>query len=384
MSQISRLGAFTLLALASTTIMVGCVLIPGLPQIAAHLGVAEYAGWLVTLPSLGVVLSGPFAARLIRKTGSRHALCIGLLAYGLLGMGGQLLQGVPFILAARFLLGGATAVIMAAGTGLISDFYYGAERLKMIAKQGMAIELGGVIFLFVGGLLATLGWRWPFLLYGVAWVFLVMVICFVPSPPVQVNAYAKNASAAPMPPSLKLVYTAALCSMIFFFVAIIKLPVRLAAMQLNEAQIGYFLSFISIVAVAGAASLPRLVARTSEALVLCLAFLSYGCAHATFAFGTTLWHLGIGAVATGIGFGLSVPLVNGMTVDQSPVAQRAQALSYLSMALFSGQFLSSFAELLPGNSMQVFAPVCCAGFLVGLFVFSQRGRFTPEHQCNGA
>ena len=32
----------------------------------------------------------------------------------------------------------------------------------MIPSQGMLIELGGVIFLFIGGLLATLGWQWPF------------------------------------------------------------------------------------------------------------------------------------------------------------------------------------------------------------------------------
>ncbi|CDL38810.1 hypothetical protein HMPREF1144_0026 [Klebsiella sp. OBRC7] len=35
----------------------------------------------------------------------------------------------------------------------------------MIPSQGMLIELGGVIFLFIGGLLATLGWQWPFLLH---------------------------------------------------------------------------------------------------------------------------------------------------------------------------------------------------------------------------
>lgn len=54
-------------------------------------------------------------------------------------------------------LGGVTALVMAAGTGLISEFYEGHERLTMIARQGMPIELGGVIFLFIGEVLASEG-----------------------------------------------------------------------------------------------------------------------------------------------------------------------------------------------------------------------------------
>lgn len=52
----------------------------------------------------------------------------------------------------------------------------------MIASQRMSIELGGVIFLFIGGLIATLGWQWPFLLYLFAWVLLAMQLAFVPQP----------------------------------------------------------------------------------------------------------------------------------------------------------------------------------------------------------
>ena len=50
----------------------------------------------------------------------------------------------------------------------------------MIAKQGMSIELGGVIFLFLGGLLASQFWALPLSIYLVAWVFLAMLLLFVP------------------------------------------------------------------------------------------------------------------------------------------------------------------------------------------------------------
>jgi len=378
MTILSRVGTFTLLALASTTIMVGCVIVPGLAEIAQNTGVAQYAGWLVTIPALGVVLFGPLAARLIQGAGAHRALCLGLFAYGALGMGGQLLHGVVPVLTLRLLLGAATAIIMAAGTGLISEFYQGAERLKMIARQGMAIELGGVIFLFIGGLLATLGWRWPFLLYGIGWAFLTMVLLFVPLPAKTSEVRDMASPSAVLAPTLKFVNSAALVSMVLFFVAIIKLPTKLGALGIGAAGTGYFLSFVSLVAVVAAASLPRVVARRGEGGTLILAFIAYCCAHAVFAAGSNLGQLVLGGIAAGIGFGLSIPLVNSMTVDHSTVSARPRALSYLSMAIFSGQFLSAFAELIPGSTSVIFAVACVIGLLGALIIFGQRHRFVAN------
>lgn len=348
MSTLSKTGSFTLLALASTTIMVGCVIVPALPSIAAALGVPKSAGWLVTIPSLGVIIFGTLAGKLIEWLGSRLALCIGLFTYGLLGSAGMFLSGAVVVFADRLLLGGTTAIIMAAGTGLISDFFDGDARMSMMAKQGMAIELGGVIFLFAGGLLASKGWQWPFLLYLVSWVFLVLVLFFVPK---SNNAAQTNSNTKQLlPAEMKIIYAAALGSMMLFFSGIIFLPLRLKSLSLGEAQTGYFLSFVSLMAVFAAAVMPSVVRRIGEAGALCLAFCLYAAAHLIFAFAHLLPLFVVGAVAMGAGFGLSVPLVNGLTVNRCSAPLRAKGLAYLSMALFGGQFLSSLMELLPGNA----------------------------------
>ena len=87
--SLSALGSHTLLAVATLTIMVGCVIVPGLPAVAAQLGVGSGGSWLVTLPALGVVLFGPAAARLMERAGLRRALMLGLFLYGLLGAAGR-------------------------------------------------------------------------------------------------------------------------------------------------------------------------------------------------------------------------------------------------------------------------------------------------------
>jgi MFS family permease len=377
LQQLSRTGSFCLLAVASLTIMVGCVIVPGLPAIARELGVEEAASWLVTVPSLGVIVFGPLAGWIIERTGLHRALCLGLFSYGLLGMAGFMLHGGPSVFADRLLLGGATAVVMAAGTGLISEFYEGDARLRMIARQGMSIELGGVIFLFIGGLLAHTGWQWPFLLYLIAWVLLALVLWQIPRPEHRASIIAASERKA-VPLALQMTFIFAGLSMLVFFTAIILLPVRLRELALDEAQVGYFLSFTSLVAVAAAAIMPRAARKLGELATLTFAFVFYSLAHLAFTQASGLTLMIEGSICLGLGFGLSIPLVNHMTIELSDAHQRGRHLAYLSMAIFGGQFLSSFMEWVPGSQTHIFG--CAAGVAlatVGLLsVVRNRGWIT--------
>lgn len=374
MYQLRKMGAFTLLAVACLTIMVGCVIVPGLTEIAANLGTPAAASWLVTVPALGVVLFGPAAGKLIDRAGAYAALVWGLFFYGLLGAGGVLLHGLIPVMADRLLLGGATAVVMSAGTGLISTFYSGQARLKMIASQGMSIELGGVIFLVIGGLLATSGWRWPFLLYLVAWLLLVMVLMFVPKPQrPDADDISNTAPTGGLPSALKAIYFTAVFSMVCFFTGIIILPQHFHHLHIGAAETGYFLSFISLVAVLAAALMPWVTARLKEYGTLYTAFGCYVLAHLIFSFADGLPWFIAGGVLMGCGFGLSVPLVNHMTVEQSHERVRGRNLSYLSMAIFSGQFFSSFMEFIPGKLSVVFLGAAVIGVAVILILMTVRG-----------
>jgi len=354
MTPLNRLGSATLLTVACLTIMVGCVIVPGLTSISQALGVPGMASWLVTLPSLGVVLFGTLAAKLLGRIGLRNGLRVGLIAYGALGAGGMFLHGEWLLLTDRLLLGAATALIMASGTGLISHFYSGKQRLAMIARQGMSIELGGVIFLFIGGLLASAGWRYPFLLYLFAWLLWGCVELWVPAEYGERQTSAEATREVRISRPLWLVYVAATLSMLTFFTAVISLPRHLQQPGLSEAQVGYFLSFVSLVAVGAAALMPKVSSRFGEVGTLVRAFVFYGIAHLLFYLGDSVGLYIFGGLSLGIGFGLSVPLVNHMTVEQSHEIDRGPLLAYLSMAIFLGQFLSSLLEFMPGDGKAVF------------------------------
>ncbi|MGG4582505.1 hypothetical protein ACLPIA_02645 [Serratia nematodiphila] len=142
--------------------------------------------------------------------------------------------------------------------------------------------------------------------------------------------------------------------MICFFTGIIIIPQHFHHMNIGAAQTGYFLSFISLIAVFAAALMPRLVALLRENGALGAAFVCYAAAHLLFASAHGTAAFVAGGILMGCGFGFSVPLVNHMTVEKSSPRTRGRNLAYLSMAIFSGQFLSSFMASIPGSSSAVF------------------------------
>lgn len=350
MTRLSALGSFSLLCIASLTIMVGALVTPGLLSISNALGIHEYSVWLVTFPALGAVLFAPIAGNAIDKFGAYRALIIGLLPYGALGITVYWLQGPWLVLSNRILLGGITAVVMASSTVLISQWYIGNERLKMIAKQGMAIELGGVLFLFLGGKLASIHWAYPLSLYLAAWLFLLMLLLFVPRKhPSQKPESESDNKRVKHGLSLRHVYLFATLAMGVFFTAIVMLPISMAQQDYNENHVGTLLAFLSLVAVIAAHFMPKITKLIGVTHLLGLAFAAFSVAHLCFANAGSIAVLFVGAVFAGMGFGFSIPLLNHMTVEKSPANVRGKNLSYFTMAVFGGQFITSFIEFIPGE-----------------------------------
>ncbi|MGP9544528.1 MFS transporter [Psychrobacter sp. AOP7-B1-25] len=377
MNQLKTAGSFTLLCIASLTIMVGTLLAPGLVSISAGLGITDNSVLLITLPSLGAVVFAPLAGKLIDKYGAYKLLIIGLSLYGLVGASAYLLHGPAQVFSNRFLLGGITAVVMASCTVLISTWYQGEARLKMIAKQGMSIELGGVIFLFLGGLLASQFWALPLSIYLVAWVFLAMLLLFVPR---NHAATAENAQIVKDDSktiisglTLKNVYLISTLAMTIFFTSTVLLPITMNELSYNESQIGQLLAFISLVAVVTAGFMPKIIKWLNEPKVLALAFLAFSLSYVCFTQASTLILI-IGALLIGIGFGFSIPLLNHMTVELSAAKVRGRNLSYFTMAVFSGQFFTSFMEYMPGGAHNVFILCSVCSVIISGVLFMRGGK----------
>ena len=343
--KLSRTGEFSLLLVASLTVMVGSALAPGLTTVSQALGVSEYATFLITLPALGAIAFAPLFGLLIDNIGARTTLLISLVGYFVSGSGGIFVEGVLFVGINRTILGGFAAGCMASGTALISLWYLGSNRLNMIAKQGMAIELGGAIFLFFGGLLSQYNWRGPFVLYALGFVSFVLVLLSVPNRNRKPEEVALNNTSEASRMGSVVIYT--ILSMALFFSLFVTIPQQMAALQFSQPETGYLLSFISAIAVIAAMVMPRMVSRFTESTTVMVSFFAFAFAHGLFAYSSSIYLLTLAALSAGVGFGFSIPLFNHETVKRSTEKNLGRNLSLFAMAVFFGQFITSIMVFMP-------------------------------------
>lgn len=368
------MGICAIMLASSLTIMVGSAITSALPDLAVRYHIpVSMSSWLVTVPALGVVASAFLFGKLIDRKGARFTCSVGLLCYGLLGMLGILMPDVYSLLIDRFLLGVATAAVMTSSTALISDFYEGHKRLRMVATQGMAIEVGGIIFLSMGGFLAELSWQGPFFIYAIAFVAWLWLHYFVTSVPVKgSNADAEaQEGAAKHPGSVRPVILLSFLAMLIFFSGIVALPALLqVTLGFSKSFTGNFLAFISLSAVITAGVMPRITKAITAKGSLSVAFCCHAAAFMLFATLNDLPCMILAALLMGAGFGLTIPLLNHLTVERSRAEERGRNLGLYSMATFGGQFISSLTTTFVSGATSFFivAGLAVVALLLVLFI----------------
>lgn len=379
--KLSMLGIAAILLMSSLTVMVGTAVTPAVAELGRVYGLGNYASWLITTPALGVVITTVLFGRVIDKKGPYWVAFMGLLCYGAFGVAGAYMPNVVTLLIDRVLLGAATAAIMNASVTFISAFFQGEKQLKILALQSMAMECGGVVYLSVSGMLADVSWRCPFYIYGLGFLAFLGLALFIP----KVPAAAKNnemttedtkkpVKGVPIP----LVLLISFLGMLMFFTAMVVLPLYLQEqLGYSPSFTGYYLASIDVVSVLAAGFSPNIVKRVREKGCLTIAFSSYGIAFLLyFLLGNSL-SLWIAACFVGIGFGFSTPLYNNLIVNKSTPSNKGLHISFCTMAMFAGQFLSALLISVL-SAERLFLTASLTGFVIMACILPVAKRYDRE------
>ena len=147
-SLLRDMRAVSLLLAATLTILSNTLIAPALPGIEAAFAdtanIELLTRLLVTTPSLVIGLVAPFAGLLVDRFGRRRQLLAGVVLFAVAGTAGFWLPSLTTILASRFLLGFAVALVMTAQTALIGDYYTGDRRTRFMRLQFASTMLTGV------------------------------------------------------------------------------------------------------------------------------------------------------------------------------------------------------------------------------------------------
>lgn len=335
----------TLLLASTLTVMSGATVSPALPAIQAAFadtpGVELLTRLVLTMPALFIVLGSLLAGTVIDTFGRKPLLVGSAVLYGLAGASGFVLDSLVAILIGRALLGLAVAGIMTTVTTLIADYFEGEARAQLLGLQGAFTSAGGVVFLILGGFLADLSWRAPFLIYLAALALLPLMLTSLYEPK-QESAVRKGEAPAGVPLGLlALIYGAALVGQIVFYMIPVQLPYYLENLvAASGTQSGIAVATATLFGTVASLLYRRVRSRLGYVQIMTLVFGLMGIGYGIIGFAGTYAVVLVGLAVTGLSLGLLIPNLNTWLTDVAPSATRGRAVGGLTTAIFLGQFLS--------------------------------------------
>ncbi|MCY0095421.1 MFS transporter [Hoeflea ulvae] len=348
--------AIALLLAASLVIMANATISPALPGLEA-----EFAGspnaqvltrLLVPAPSLAVVLAAPFAGVATDRFGRRPLLLAGLMLFVLTGPAGLFLPDLEWIFASRLALGVAVAMIMTSQTALVGDYFTGQRRSALMGLQVSARNFGGMGFILLAGLLASIAPRLPFAIYGLAILYLPFVWHTVRDVPRQEGATdaARQTGSDPAPrpwlwPILGLAGLQMLTAMVFFLNPT-QIPFFAVALGYDSAATtGAYLGVLMCAGGLTALLYSRIKQRIGDLGGYAAGFGLMALGFALLPEGGQFWLLLAGGSLIGAGYAMVTPIFIAIALQLAPVQRRGIVGGIMTSTMFLGQFASPFASI---------------------------------------
>ena len=357
-----RLAQATLLLASTLTVMAGATISPALPGIeetfanappldllVIALGPAVLVGLVLTTHGLFIAVGSPLIGAVADRFGRRRLLLLSTVVYALAGGSGFVLDSLVGILVGRGILGLAVAGITVTVTALITDYYEEDYRNTVLGRQAAFMAFGGVLLLPLGGVLADVGWRFPFLVYTVSVLLLPAMILSLPEPerteptgdrPTDFAALRRTLARVPLG-TLALVYAVGLIGQLVFYMIPVQGPFYLESQTgISPTLVGVTLGLSTLSGGIVSIGYGRIRKRASVITIVAFTFGFMSVGYVIVGLSGSLLGILVGLVIAGFGTGLLLPNLNTWLTAAVPESVRGRALGGLTSAYFFGQFLS--------------------------------------------
>jgi len=223
-----------------------------------------------------------------------------------------------------------------AGT-LVGDYFEGEERHKYTGLQAAFMNIGGIVFITLGGFLAEISWQTPFLIYLAAFLMIPLVIKYLYEPKIH-HEYTYGTF------SLKEVihiffYT--FVGIIIFYMIPTQIPFLLhSTFGVNGAETGLAIAATMVTSSIMATQYKRIKQKITYHKAYAIVALGFGFGFLLIASAHSLATIFIGLAVTGIGAG--VMIVNSMNhlLHAAPAKARGKAVGFNTSVMSAAMFLS--------------------------------------------
>ncbi len=341
-----RLIKAVLLLSSAMTVMAGSVISPALPEISRHFS-GESAGVLsklvLTMPALTIAVCAPLAGHISDLFGRRKLLLFSLFVYGVSGGSGFFLDDLFLLLVSRAFLGISVGGIMSAATALIGDLFSGNERAEFIGLQSSFMYIGGVVLVLLGGLLAEISWKAPFLAYLTAFAVLAMAMIGLDEPKTGKKNRSKAGQGSLRVPysAMVLIYQLVFLLMIFYYMVLVQVPFVLQdRFGAGSAMTGLAISASALAGALSSLSYPVIKRRLSYRIIYILGFGFVAAGYILIGGSYGFLHMLAGLALAGFGNGMLMPNGSFWLMEVVPEQIRGKAVGGFTGMIFLGQFLS--------------------------------------------
>ena len=345
-AKTGSIAGILLITLSMLPMLQGALITPLLAVIRESAGDGHDSTFLLRLmmvaPALAMIFLIPLIGRFSDRFERGHILVLGLALYGACGLAAFLSPSIEWILASRFLLGAALAIIMTITTASTGDIFAPPERNHVLGLQYLASTGIGMTAPALAGCVALIDWRLNFIVY------LVALLLIAPTRALQRHPAVDRRLADPTPTRLE----AGPVVGIFALAAVGTTVLWLLTLQFafHLAEIGYASPVVAglglgapcLAGMASGAIYPILTRYLSLRQTAALAFALMGLGYAVISFTVSLPALGIGLLLAGFGFGFNQPNCVAWLLSRASPEARGRAAAGLTFAICLGQLVSPF------------------------------------------
>jgi MFS transporter, ACDE family, multidrug resistance protein len=344
---------YIIVSLTLVEIMGGATIGPILPELSKFFAVSPSEIQLVMAAYfLPIGIATPILGIISDRIGMKKVLVPSLLLFAIAGSSCAFASNFQTLLGWRFLQGLGSASLNLISLTLISTIYRGKALTTAMSISVSAIGASTAIYPIIGGVLASLSWRYPFLLATLAFplLLLVLMVLKLPRRPSSQNSNLKvylvkvwrsiNSSRV-----LGLLLVVGVMFLIQSGPFITYIPI-LAGVNFEASGlfIGLILASMSVSLGLVASQLGRLTRNMSEITLIKAAFALAAIALAMIPFIGSVWLLFVPSILFGAALGLAIPssqeILAKLAVDDTRAGFMAVNVSVQSLGIGLGPVMT--------------------------------------------
>ncbi len=331
-------------AISLTTIVGQSLISPALPTIRHALGVdPEQIGLVITAFTLPGIFFVPITGVLADRYGRRKVMVPLLFLYGLAGAASGLAPDFETLLGLRFLTGISAGSLGSLSLVLVGDFFSDADRPRVFGIRMAVGQMGNGTVPLVAGLLALIGWQYPFALYALAIPVGLFALKVMENDRPETRAslrdyLTKTLHAISSGRVLSLLSIPLSLTIVNHGINLTYIPIFMElSFQASAVMIGVMVSARVTVGAFLGFNLGRLAGRFGEVRLLYVSFASLALSMTLVPFMPSVWWMLVPAFLAGINTGLGFPSFQSILVREAPEGSLAGVMAANSVTARTGQ-----------------------------------------------